>query len=746
MFNRAYNNTDYRYKVHKLSVGKGNLKLKLQHSKRNNSKRQNKPNNLSINNENINNSKNNALNYNNSSINKNIAKENNEKHSSKTVNTRSKVLTISSNPNEIVNINNYFTNDNNATDNFVNNDISTNRNENENINNNSYIHITLNSNNPYNNYNYSNYNNHNNITNITEEKDDRDEKFKDNTKKEIKEYENEVSKKSISTDVRYNITVNKVINNRNNIIGLHSNANNNISIKDKMNIKEHNKNRVIFKKDRRDLSVKNRQDNFSLNKKSHLKEKYNSNNDKKNYSPLLESNINKFHSKISCPINYGNNIHNNINYYSHNSQKTKNNMSNINTISFSNNNLSNYYTNNANTANHINTIPNDEEFFEVTNDKNQELTKYEKLIYGDRMMKGYIKHKLLGKGGCGIVWLCSKENEQVFNSDYYQQNNEDNFCQNSNEVYYAVKQTSKKNGSALMNMAEENILTAKNEINILLKLNNQNNNDFIPKIYDYYEDANDIWFSFEKGGISISGLSFKIKGEFEKGERIYFIQKGKFLLSLFSTISQFKYLLKSLLLGIDHINKKGIIHSDIKPENILIEYKGDSNENNFKITSIKIIDYGSALNVNNTTTISSNTPEYLCPEITTGNKKFIKDLKNNNSKYINCIDIWSLGITILELCLCCPIWMNYKTKIIINGKIYHSTGLFGCRGRDANKIYQKQVELYKGINKKLKNSMLYLFDQYDRENFIDLLKKMLELDYKKRITCQDAINHPFFSD
>ena len=749
MFNRAYNNTDYRYRLHKLSVGKGNLKLKLQHSKRNNSKRQNKPNNLSINNDNLNNSKINALNYNNSSINnnKNITKESNEKHSSKTVNTRSKVLTISSNPNEIENINNYFINNNNATDNIINNDSSTNRNENENINNNSYIHITLNTNNPYNNYN--NYNNHSNITNITEVKDEGDEKYKDNDKKEIKEYENEINKKSISTDVRYNITVNKIINNRiNNNIGFHNNVVNSILIKDKINLKEHNKNRVIFKKDRKDFSVKLRQDNFSLNKKSHLKEKFNSNNEKKkNYSPILESNSNKLNSKISCPINYSNNNHNNINFYSHNSQKAKNNMSNINTISFSNNNLSNYYnTNNTNNANRVNTNPNEEEFFEITNDKNQELTKDEKLIYGDRMMKGYIKHKLLGKGGCGIVWLCSKENDQIFNSDYYQQNNENNFYQKSNEMYYAVKQTSKKNGSALMNMAEENILTAKNEINILLKLNNQNNNDCIPKIYDYYEDANDIWFSFEKGGVSISGLSFKIKGEFEKGERIYFIQKGKFLLSLFSTISQFKYLLKSLLLGIDYINKKGIIHSDIKPENILIEYKGDSNENNFKITSIKIIDYGSALNINNTTGISSNTPEYLCPEITTGNKKFIKELKNNNSKYINCIDIWSLGITILELCLCCPIWMNYKTKIIINGKTYHSTGLFGCRGRDANKIYQKQVELCKGINKKLKNSMLYLFDQYDRENFIDLLKKMLELDYKKRINCQDAVNHPFFSD
>jgi serine/threonine protein kinase len=294
-------------------------------------------------------------------------------------------------------------------------------------------------------------------------------------------------------------------------------------------------------------------------------------------------------------------------------------------------------------------------------------------------------------------------------------------------------------------MANENIITSKNEIKILNKLN-EINNDFIPKIFDVYEDNNDLWFSFEKGGISLSGLCFKIKGEFEKGERIYHIQKGLFLMSLFSSIKQFKFLLKSLLSAINYINKNGIIHSDIKPENILIEYSGSSSESNFEIKSIKIIDYGSAFFINNTSTIASNTPEYLCPEITIGNKKFLKELKNNNSKYVNCIDIWSLGITFLELCLCCPSWMSYKTKVIINGKIYHSSGLFGCRGRDANKIYQKQVELSKNINKKLKNSLLYLFETNDRNNFIDLLKRMLEFDYRKRISCQDAINHAFFKE
>ena len=579
MYNRAYN-TDFKYRLHKLSVGKGNLKLRLQHSKRNNSKNKNKLNNLSINNDkNMNNSK---IKNNNSLINKN--KNTSKDHSKdnknqKIINARSKVLSITANNNELINFNNYLKNDD--TNEKINND--TNTSNNENINN-SYIHITLNSNNPYVNQN---------IVNIIEEK-------KNN------------KKNPISGDAKYNITVNK--------IGQNNDQN---STKERNSIREQNKNRVI-KKVKRDLSAKPREDNFIFNKKLSVKEKNNSNyHKKKNYSPLIDSNEPKYSSKISNLIHNNNNHHHNLHFYSHNTQKMKNNISNINTISF-NNNISNYNSNNSNIINNntMNTLTNEEEYFEYNNDKNIELTKDEKLIYGDRIMKGYTKKKLLGKGGCGIVWLCTKSNKSIcyeYKKNYrpnymsFRKENDDiNF--NNNDIsyeQYAVKQTTKKNGNALINMANENINIAKNEIKILYKLNNSENNSFIPKIYDYYEDNNDLWFSFEKGGISISGLSFKIKGEFEKGERIYYIQKGKFLMSLFSTISQFKFLLKSILSAIDYINKKGIIHSDIKPENILIEYTGDSNGNNFEIKSIKIIDYGSAFFANNTAAISSNTPEYL---------------------------------------------------------------------------------------------------------------------------------------
>ena len=424
----------------------------------------------------------------------------------------------------------------------------------------------------------------------------------------------------------------------------------------------------------------------------------------------------------------------NVNDIKLKNKEIKDNNSNNLYLKLNNNIIKNTCSNRHNLKIKLNKKENNniDEYFNEKDEKEIELTKEEKLIYGNRNMKNYIKIKLLGKGGCGIVWLCYKNinKENVDTKDY------------------AVKQISKKSGnnqSLFYLNLEDNIKIARNEITTLKYLNadEKNINEIIPKLYEYYEDNNDIWFSFEKGGNSLSSLSFKIKGEFEKGERIYNIQKGIFLKYLFSNISQLKLFIKKVLSGIEFINSKDIIHSDIKPENILIEYS--TKNDNFELKKIKIIDYGSSFNYMNTLNINSNTPEYLCPEITIGNKNFLKNL-SESKKYINCIDIWSFGITLLELCLCCPIWMSYKCKICINERYYYSIGYFGCKGRDGNKIYQKQIDLSKNLNKILRNSLLYMMDKNEKEMFIDLLGKMLEFNYKNRINIKDALNHPFLKN
>ena len=530
---------------------------------------------------------------------------------------------------------------------------------------------------------------------------------------------------------------------------------NKLPINKKLNIiKETNENQNIISKNTNNNNTKKYYQRNNNNKqlinidknKSYLQEEKKKTNigkmTKKENDPLLlkKSTLqdeNKNNEKLSSNLKFKASKSSNFNGLMYNKNKKEKEHSKNNQVNnvHKNNNINNNNPNKKNLKKLLdlkkNNNTNQDDIFIYDESKPITLTTEELEIYGDRTMKGYKKIKILGKGGYGVVWLAKK----IINDENDENKNMD----------YAVKQTSKKNAPA--HNKEDVLQIAKNEIDILTKLNQIENEedkkcDLIPKIYETYEDNNDIWFSFEKGGLSLSTLTFNIKGIFEKGERLYHIQKGEFLLLLFKNISQFKLLIRKILEGIDYINKRGIIHSDIKPENILVQYT--KNNDILEISSIKIVDYGSAFYQSNKSPLISNTPEYLCPEIMTNNKEYIKELNDGN--YVNSIDIWSTGISILELCLCCPIWMSYKTKIFINGKINNNMGYFGCKGRDGNKIYQKQIELSQNLNKILKNSMIYMFDNKNKNEFIDLLSKMLIFDYTKRITSEEALKHPFLNE
>jgi len=54
-----------------------------------------------------------------------------------------------------------------------------------------------------------------------------------------------------------------------------------------------------------------------------------------------------------------------------------------------------------------------------------------------------------------------------------------------------------------------------------------------------------------------------------------------------------------------------IVHSDIKPDNILVML----NEESTDIEQLKLIDFGSSFTTDKFTNISGTTPEYLPPEI-----------------------------------------------------------------------------------------------------------------------------------
>ena len=140
------------------------------------------------------------------------------------------------------------------------------------------------------------------------------------------------------------------------------------------------------------------------------------------------------------------------------------------------------------------------------------------------------------------------------------------------------------------------------------------------------------------------------------------------------------------------VHKNNIIHRDIKPENIVL----DENEN------CKLCDFGWSiiLNDNSKRNTFCGTLEYMAPEII------------NNEGYEKSIDIWSLGILLYEMIHgYCPFNSNNNNK---NNSIL-------------NKIINENFKIKKDISNECK----------------DLIYKMLEKDYKKRINIEQIINHQF---
>lgn len=90
-----------------------------------------------------------------------------------------------------------------------------------------------------------------------------------------------------------------------------------------------------------------------------------------------------------------------------------------------------------------------------------------------------------------------------------------------------------------------------------------------------------------------------------------------------------KFYAIQLALGIGHLHEQGIVHRDLKQENILLDEEG----------YIKIIDFGLSkiLKDGEVAQTFCGTPEYIAPEIVA------------EEQYEKSVDWWSLGILIFEL-------------------------------------------------------------------------------------------------
>ena len=187
-----------------------------------------------------------------------------------------------------------------------------------------------------------------------------------------------------------------------------------------------------------------------------------------------------------------------------------------------------------------------------------------------------------------------------------------------NNNLYALKQIDSNKWNRILNGKNEFFEKVKNEAKLLQKLNSK----YIIKYYTSFEENN--YYNIITEYCSDEDLNDYYNKKKRNNEKID--EKTIWIIFL------------KILLGIAEIHENRIIHRDIKPLNIFIK-----NEENL---DIKIGDLGEGkllLKNSYTETLNLGTEIYRSPEQ-------IENDENGNKKYSNKIDIWSLGITLYELC------------------------------------------------------------------------------------------------
>lgn len=160
--------------------------------------------------------------------------------------------------------------------------------------------------------------------------------------------------------------------------------------------------------------------------------------------------------------------------------------------------------------------------------------------------------------------------------------------------------------------------------------------------------------------------------------------------------------MKQILSAMQFCHKNQILHRDLKPENILIDSTESAGcEDEFPI--IKVIDFGTAEIFKKDTLLSKQigTPYYIAPEVL-------------NNLYNEKCDLWSCGVIMyILLCGCPPFYGRNDQEIYAAIR----SGKFSFRQK-----------IWESVSQEAKN----------------LITKLLDLDFDKRPTAEEAIKDPWF--
>lgn len=191
------------------------------------------------------------------------------------------------------------------------------------------------------------------------------------------------------------------------------------------------------------------------------------------------------------------------------------------------------------------------------------------------------------------------------------------------------------------------------------------------------------------------------------------------------TIDHIQYFIYQILRGLKYIHSANVLHRDLKPSNLLLKSNCD----------LKICDFGLARGVEDEQTGGLTeyvvTRWYRAPEIMLACQE-----------YTSAIDMWSVGCIFAELLARSPLFPgeDYIAQLrLICDKLGRPSE------KDLDFVTSERAKRFmNSLPNKPPTPLAELFPKHRNEkDALHLLKKMLEIHPKRRISIHDALEHPF---